>query len=87
MLTILSGTNRSGSTTLQIAKMAEIYLRRQLSQVKDFGLRSHNTTGTEPVWLNDINMQVSTVPVPAAVWLFGTALVGLIGFSNRRRAA
>ncbi len=26
------------------------------------------------------------VPVPAAVWLFGTALIGLVGFSKRRRA-
>ena len=30
---------------------------------------------------------LSTVPVPAAVWLFGTGLVGLIGFSKRRKAA
>ena len=30
---------------------------------------------------------VSNVPVPAAVWLFGTALVGLIGFSRRRKVA
>jgi hypothetical protein len=27
---------------------------------------------------------VSAVPVPAAVWLFGTALVGLIGFGKRK---
>jgi hypothetical protein len=27
------------------------------------------------------------VPVPAAVWLFGTALIGLVGFSKRRKAA
>ena len=32
-------------------------------------------------------MQVSAVPVPAAVWLFGTAIVGLIGFQRRRKAA
>ena len=28
--------------------------------------------------------QVSAVPVPAAVWLFGTALVGLLGFRRRQ---
>jgi hypothetical protein len=28
--------------------------------------------------------QVSAVPVPAAVWLFGTALIGLIGFDKRK---
>jgi hypothetical protein len=27
------------------------------------------------------------VPVPAAIWLFGTGLIGLIGFSRRRKAA
>ena len=30
---------------------------------------------------------VSAVPVPAAIWLFGTALMGLVGFSKRRKAA
>lgn len=30
---------------------------------------------------------VKPVPVPAAVWLFGTALIGLAGFSKRRKAA
>jgi hypothetical protein len=28
--------------------------------------------------------RVSTVPIPATIWLFGTALVGFIGFSRRR---
>lgn len=32
-------------------------------------------------------ISITAVPVPAAVWLFGTALVGLIGFSRRRKAA
>jgi len=27
---------------------------------------------------------VNPVPVPAAVWLFGTALVGLVGFGKRK---
>jgi len=30
---------------------------------------------------------VPQVPVPAAVWLFGTALIGLVGFGRRRKAA
>ena len=30
---------------------------------------------------------VSAIPIPAAVWLFGTGLIGLIGFSKRRKAA
>jgi hypothetical protein len=30
---------------------------------------------------------VSAVPVPAAVWLFGTALIGFVGMSRRRKIA
>jgi len=30
---------------------------------------------------------IPEIPVPAAVWLFGTALLGLVGFSKRRKAA
>ena len=29
---------------------------------------------------------VSAVPLPAGIWLFGTALIGLVGFSRRRKA-
>ena len=30
--------------------------------------------------------QVSAIPVPAAVWLFGTGLLGLVGIARRRKA-
>ena len=30
---------------------------------------------------------VSPVPIPAAIWLFGTALIGLVGISKRSKAA
>ena len=33
------------------------------------------------------NVSVSAVPAPAAIWLFGTGLIGLIGFTRRRKAA
>jgi hypothetical protein len=36
-------------------------------------------------WVADIkvNIGVSAVPVPAAIWLFGTALIGFVGMSRR----
>ncbi len=36
-------------------------------------------------WL--LHKNVATVPVPAAVWLFGTALIGFVGMSRRRKVA
>ncbi len=33
----------------------------------------------------DVDLQVSAVPVPAAVWLFGSGLLGLIGFNRRKQ--
>ena len=34
-----------------------------------------------------VNVYVSTVPIPAAVWLFGSGLLGLIGFARRKTRA
>jgi hypothetical protein len=34
-----------------------------------------------------VNLDVSVSAVPAAVWLFDTALMGLVGFGRRRKAA
>jgi hypothetical protein len=31
----------------------------------------------------ELTVQISAVPVPAAVWLFGTALIGFVGMSRR----
>ena len=31
-------------------------------------------------------VQLTTVPVPAAVWLFGSGLIGLVGFAKRKKA-
>lgn len=33
------------------------------------------------------NVSTPAVPVPAAIWLFGTALIGLVGFNKRRKVA
>ena len=46
--------------------------------------------GASRAWLID-DLSVATgrvpeIPVPAAVWLFGSALIGLMGFARRRKA-
>jgi hypothetical protein len=53
------------------------------------GYRSGNQLGLPDVnntWDRIIFTNISPVPVPAAVWLFGTALNGLVGFGRRKAA-
>lgn len=46
------------------------------------------TAGPFPGFTHQINGTLTAVvPLPAAVWLFGSGLIGLIGFSNYRKVA
>jgi hypothetical protein len=50
------------------------------------GTNGGDTAGSWAAWaVHDGN--VSTVPVPAAVWLFGSGLLGLIGVARRKKTA
>jgi len=42
-------------------------------------------TMSSDIQLNEITF--SPVPIPAAVWLFGSGLIGLVGVARRRKAA
>lgn len=37
--------------------------------------------------VTDAELVLAPVPIPAAIWLFGTGLIGLAGFSKRKKAA
>ena len=53
-------------------------------------LSIQNASGSGIVFIDNISLTDlggSEVPIPAAIWLFGTALIGLVGFSKRRKAA
>ncbi len=54
----------------------------QLGFGSDFHTDGRNTAERLTAQLN---VSVSAVPVPAAFWLFGTALIGFIGMSRRTR--
>ncbi len=41
--------------------------------------------GDESWGLDNVMVQVTPVPLPAAVWLFGSGLLGLIGFAYKKR--
>ncbi len=48
----------------------------------DIGLIDNNWT--TPVSFLMVANTTSAVPVPAAIWLFGTALIGLVGYGKRK---
>lgn len=53
-----------------------------------FLIDSFFTLGNDGIYRGDLYVDgvvVSAVPVPAAAWLFGTGLLGLIGFSRRKK--
>lgn len=45
------------------------------------------TAGANLAYTATISAAASPVPVPAAVWLFGSAMAGLIGFNRRKQIA
>ena len=42
--------------------------------------------GGELGWSATYTMETTVIPVPAAVWLFGSGLLGLIGIARRKAA-
>lgn len=44
--------------------------------------------GDDPsgIGYDNFTYDVSAIPLPATIWLFGTALIGVVGFSKRRKA-
>ncbi|GMR21647.1 MAG: hypothetical protein BMS9Abin36_2251 [Gammaproteobacteria bacterium] len=41
----------------------------------------------QPIWNYWTTLSVSQVPIPAAAWLFGSGLLGLVGMARRKKAA
>ena len=50
-----------------------------------FGAVSTNNLPSGVFYDNLVFAEVSQVPVPAAVWLFGSGLIGLVGVARRRK--
>jgi len=76
-----------GTTDNNIARL-DIFDLALFSSALDGDTNFSIQTNINDGWALDymrLKMIVSPVPIPAAVWLFGTALIGLVGFSKRRK--
>jgi hypothetical protein len=60
------------------------------TKARRYAMYNGSQGSTNKSWVRDAwavqSGDVSAVPVPAAAWLFGSALLGLIGISRRKRA-
>ena len=87
------GITSLGTFALSAASSApqsyDLFAGTGLSQFTSLSLRVLTSSVDVPLGLQlqGLTYQPSAVPVPAAIWLFGTALIGLAGFSKRRKAA
>jgi hypothetical protein len=55
--------------------------------VSFFGFADSSTSTRLGQYGIEISLQTSPVPVPAAIWLFASGLIGLIGISRRKVSA
>ena len=51
-----------------------------------FFLGHHDPDSRESIYMSStLDPSLSPIPVPAAIWLFGSGLLGLVGFSRRKQ--
>lgn len=74
-MTTLRGAARAGTAAFAL------YVAYPASAVSGLGV---GTYAPGPAF-NFLNIVNSAIPVPPALVLFGTALVGFVGFARRRR--
>ena len=83
----ITGVSITGADTTTTYSMFS-FNHMATSTLTDFVFGGTVTSGT--FFIDDVNIeaiQIPAIPIPAAAWLFGTALIGLVGFSKRRKAA
>jgi hypothetical protein len=76
----------NGNTTSNF-DLASILFTGNVNAIKVVGLDNNGSSpGFDLTFIQGLEGSVSVVPVPAAVWLFGTALIGFVGLGKRRKA-
>ena len=81
----ITGSLAVGGTTQQILNLNGALSTYSLSGMTGLSSVDISFDGSAEFPPFDLdNIQLSMIPVPAAVWLFGSGLIGLVGWSRRR---
>lgn len=78
--TLVFQTIARGDFTLSMADTTNIIAGSRFISATDFF-----TNQTVIYGMADVSVGASVVPVPSAIWLFASGLVGLVGVSTRRK--
>jgi len=90
-VTTVTGTNQAGGS---FDFLNDIFTLTDVRQVNNFGTNVYDmfiemdSAQFNNLGLTNLNVTLkvpSAVPVPAAIWLFGSGLAGLLGLSKHRR--
>ena len=88
----VTGLLSGGGTVTETVSLSNTYNTYSLpSAFTDLTSIRFGEMGGSPDWLGSAgisidNIQFSTVPIPPALWLFGSGLLVLIGLTRRRKA-
>jgi hypothetical protein len=58
-----------------------------LSNVTSIGIPTDAFDGPDTIGIDNFRIESSVVPIPPAIWLFGSGLLGLVGVARRKKAA
>lgn len=92
--TVLGAISQAEASSVEGDDWVTDYAVGSLNIERQFFLIEGNYSLTAAAYEDSLNgigdayysFTVTTVPVPAAVWLFGTGLIGLAGFARRKKA-
>lgn len=62
------------ATSTVLASLTRTATPFSVSDVETISFQSFHTTGSGITWIDDIEIAMVAVPIPASVWLFGSAL-------------
>ena len=84
----LSSENFDANKFIETATIYREYLGFGQTRITLFDNHSIELNFEEIEWSNNsllvINFEQTVVPIPSAVWLFGSGLIGLVGLARRR---